>query len=103
MRIPMTIANWFRDTKRPLLLRGATSETYIGVRAEARPIASPPMNLAVEKPPKLFEHALPIAESVKRRAALIRLLRLPSLSLSLPAPAAPIKQPKSNELAAISV
>src|ERR1700751_1773088 len=76
---------------------------YTGVKAEAKPIASPPANLATEKTVRLFAVALPIADAVKRSAEPIRLLRRPKRSLKIPAPAAPIKQPRSRELAAISV
>src|ERR1700728_2879176 len=102
-KIPTTMASWFNDTSVPRFFDGAISAMYTGVKAEAKPMARPPAKRATENIFTVLASAEPRADTEKSSAANSRDFFRPYRSLTRLAPAAPIRQPSSSELAATSV
>ena len=95
LRIPNTIVIWLRLTIRPRISAGLTSAIYIGARADATPIPTPPMKRAILNKVKSLNRPVAIADTVKSTAENINNGLRPYLSAAAPATIAPIRQPMS--------
>ena len=87
------IISWFNEEIAPRISVGATSERYSGTVRAAAPTARPITNRKKISTPALGDSAAPMAPTVKVTAAMRMRLRLPSLSESGPATAAPSAAP----------
>src|SRR5690349_21619329 len=99
-RMPNTMVNWFKVTRRPRNSAGATSAIYNGERLEAIPIAVPP---SIRHPMNSLKRpAQPVSteEMAKRKAEKISSFLRPNLSLTAPASRDPARQPSKAQLLA---
>ena len=92
-RMPSTIVIWFSDTIRPRISAGLTSAIYIGARADATPMPTPPMNRAILNKVKSLNSPVPMADTVNSSADSISSGFRPYLSAAPPATIAPARQP----------
>ena len=91
--MPKTMVIWFRLTMRPRISAGLTSAIYMGDKAEATPMPTPPINRAILNKVKSLNRPVAIAETVNSIAASISKGLRPHLSAAEPATIAPIRQP----------
>ena len=98
--MPSIIANWFMETILPRILAGLISAIYIGEVIDAAPTPTPPIILKIINSVRVLGKAVPKAEIRKKKAEMISVFFLPSLSLNMPAIETPIMQPIRAQLAA---
>ena len=96
----MTIVSCWIDTNFPRTDAGETSAMYIGERLEARPIPNPPSQRKPLNAMKSQANAVPIAEDGEQQARQNQQPLATQRSLSVPAMAAPNRQPSSALLIA---
>ena len=84
---------WFRLTMRPRISAGLTSAIYIGARAEATPMPTPPTKRAILNRVKSLNSPVPMADTVNSTADSISSGLRPYLSAAPPATIAPTRQP----------
>ena len=84
---------WLRLTMRPRISAGLTSAIYIGARAEATPMPTPPIKRATLNKVKSLNSPVAMAETVKSTADSVSSGLRPYLSAAEPATMAPIRQP----------
>ena len=70
-RMPSTMVIWFRLTIRPRISAGLTSAIYIGARADATPMPTPPMNRAILNKVKSLNRPVAMADTVNSTALVI--------------------------------
>jgi len=73
---------------------------YMGLAMEAMPTPIPPMILKITKKLRSIGMEVPMDETMKRVAAIKRLVLLPKRSQSMPAQEAPSTHPSKTQLAA---
>ena len=91
--MPETMANWFSETSRPRMRKGAISAIYMGDVIEAAPMPMPPMKRKTMNSTRVRGKAVPKAETKNARAARIKTFLRPKRSLKNPAEPAPRAKP----------
>ena len=71
-RIPSTMVIWFRLTIRPRISVGLTSAIYIGDKADATPMPTPPIKRAILNREKSLKRPVPTADKVNSTAAVVK-------------------------------
>ena len=71
-RMPSTMVIWFRLTMRPRMAVGLTSAIYIGDKADATPMPTPPTKRAMLNMVKSLNSPVPTADTVKSTAAVVK-------------------------------
>ena len=92
-RMPSTMVIWLRLTMRPRICGGLTSAIYIGDKAEATPMPTPPTKRAMLNRVKSLKRPVPMADTVNSTAAVVSSGLRPYLSAAAPATIAPTRQP----------
>ena len=92
-RMPRTMVIWLRLTMRPRISAGLTSAIYMGERAEATPMPTPPTKRAILNKVKSSKRPVPMADTVKSTAAVVSSGLRPQRSAAAPATIAPTRQP----------
>ena len=87
------MAIWFSDTIRPRISVGLTSAMYIGARAEATPMPTPPTRRATLNIMKSLNSPVPMADTVNSTAEVVSSGFLPYRSARAPATIAPNRHP----------
>ena len=80
---------------RPRMSAGLTSAIYIGAKAEATPMPTPPIKRAILNKVKSLNKPVAIADTVNSTADTINSGLRPYLSAAAPATMAPTRQPTS--------
>ena len=70
-RIPSTMVIWLRLTMRPRICAGLTSAIYMGARADATPMPTPPTKRAILNKVKSLKSPVATADTVKNTAQTI--------------------------------
>ena len=92
-RMPSTMVIWFSETIRPRICAGLTSAIYIGARAEATPMPTPPTKRAMLNSVKSLNRPVPMADTVNSTADVVSSGLRPQRSAAAPATIAPTRQP----------
>ena len=81
--MPVMMATWLSDTRRPRMAAGATSAIYNGESIEAVPTAKPPNRRAITNSVRFRGKAAPMAETANSRAASNKIFFRPKRSLKV--------------------
>ena len=95
-RMPVTMAIWLSETRRPRIAAGRLRRCTSGASTEATPMAMPPMKRATVNSARFARQRRAQGRDAKSSGGRIRMRRRPKRSLSVPATLAPATQPTSR-------